>query len=242
MKKAWGRLIQKDMYNSSMDYDPPGRKRPYMFKKVIQSGVAVLFLLAILGLSGISHPLAVAARGQLAYYLTDPASDLTPAIGTFLRSGVWADTFEKGIMQVFKNLDIPVEQPVKPVTIPVSGTITRVYGWEDSGNGQRLLHPGIDIAASEPAAPVNAALDGSVRYIGKNQRLGNYVELDHGDGMVTVYGNCGEIIAVEGQEVKGGETIAHLKNDTKPYVHFEIRVNGKAVDPLNSISGGDTET
>lgn len=117
--------------------------------------------------------------------------------------GLGRTPFDKGILKVFGNIDIPASQQAKPVTIPVSGTIIRTYGWETSGDGQKLLHPGIDIAAAEPSAPVQCGLEGSVRYIGKNQRLGTYLELDHGGGMVTVYGNCGEVIVVEGQEVQG---------------------------------------
>ena len=243
MKKAWGRDSSYDLYNMNTDcYDTSGRKRLFLLKRVVQFGTAGVLLLAILGLSGINNPTGEAVRSKLSYYLTDEGSNMMPAIKNFARAGAWSDTFDKGILKVFGNIDIPASQQAKPVTIPVSGTIIRTYGWETSGDGQKLLHPGIDIAAADPSAPVHAALEGSVRYIGKNQRLGTYLELDHGGGMVTVYGNCGEVIVVEGQEVQGGETIARLKNEAQPFVHFEIRVNGKATDPLNSISGAGTDT
>lgn len=245
MKKGWGRDSRYERYNSSLDhyYDYPGRKRPFLLKRLIQFAVAGMLLLAILGLSGMNNPTGELVRSKVAYYLTDERSNLMPVIESFATSGFWSDTFDKGILKVFSNLDISEgESTVKPVTIPVSGSIIRTYGWESNDSGEKLLHPGIDISSAQPSAPIHAALKGNVRYIGKNQRLGSYVELDHGRGMVTVYGNCGEIIVVEGQEVQEGEIIGSLQNVSKPYVHFEIRLNGKAIDPLTALSSAGTDT
>lgn len=139
------------------------------------------------------------------------------------------------MLETLGKLDNDENSFLQPITIPVSGKIIRAYGWEEQPDGQKLLHPGVDISGLEPSAEVVAALSGNVRYIGKNERLGTYVELDHSQGVVTVYGNCQEIVVMEGQRIREGQVIARLKAE-QPYVHFELRVNGKPMDPLATVA------
>lgn len=241
MKRSKGRDSRYEMYNTNVDfYDYSGRRRPFLMKRLVQFLVAVVLFLAIFGISGLSYPETKALRSKIGYYLTDESSNQLPAILAAAQSGIWTDTIENGVLKTWlASFDVLVVAPDKPVTIPVSGKIIRPYGWETQADGQQLLHPGVDILGLKPSAPVHAALDGSVRYIGKNERLGTYVELDHGDGIVSVYGNCGEILVVEGQQVQEGDAIARLKKTGQPYVHFELRANGKPIDPLINMSGAD---
>jgi murein DD-endopeptidase MepM/ murein hydrolase activator NlpD len=112
---------------------------------------------------------------------------------------------------------------------PVNGTVTSGYGprWG-------RLHEGVDIAAPT-GTPIWAAAAGTVIYAGWLGGYGNLVVVDHGNGLATAYGHASAILVAVGQSVSQGETIALVGstgNSTGPHLHFEVRVNGVAVDPL----------
>ena len=67
---------------------------------------------------------------------------------------------------------------------------------------------------------------------------GYYLTIDHGNGMVTLYGHCSQILVREGQTVKAGETIAKVGStgrSTGNHLHFEVRINGSAKNPRNYL-------
>jgi murein DD-endopeptidase MepM/ murein hydrolase activator NlpD len=115
---------------------------------------------------------------------------------------------------------------------PVSGPVTSGYGWRWG-----RMHEGIDIAV--PAGtPVSAAASGRVIYAGWMGGYGNLVVIDHGAGLATAYGHNSSIAAGSGSSVSQGQTIAYAGStghSTGPHVHFEVRVNGSAVDPLGYL-------
>lgn len=120
-----------------------------------------------------------------------------------------------------------------------SGLIWPVNGPVTSGFGLRWgrLHEGIDIAA--PAGtPIRAAATGTVIYAGWLSGYGNIVVLDHGNGLSTAYAHDSSILVRVGQLVAQGQTVALVGstgNATGSIVHFEVRVNGTAVDPLGYL-------
>ncbi len=66
--------------------------------------------------------------------------------------------------------------------------------------------------------------------------MGNMITLEHGFGMVTRYGHIKKLIKKKGEQVKRGETIALVGNtgrSTGPHLHYEVRLNGVAVNPMN---------
>ena len=96
------------------------------------------------------------------------------------------------------------------------------------------LHTGIDIAAPY-GKPISCADSGEVIYSGWWDGYGKAVVIDHGRGYTTVYGHMSRIYAQVGQTVTKGETIGLVGStgfSTGPHLHFEIRVNGKPVDPM----------
>jgi len=121
-------------------------------------------------------------------------------------------------------------------TPSAAGLIWPVDGIVTSGFGLRWgrMHEGIDIAAST-GAPIWAAAAGTVIHAGWLGGYGNLVVLDHGNGLATAYAHCSAILVGVGQTVAQGETIALVGStghSTGPHLHFEVRVNGVAVDPL----------
>ena len=115
---------------------------------------------------------------------------------------------------------------------PVSGPVT-------SGFGLRWgrMHEGIDIAVAE-GTPVRAAGAGTVIYAGWMGGYGNLVVVDHGNGLSTAYAHNSSLGVGVGQSVTAGQVVSYsgnTGNSTGPHVHFEVRVNGSAVDPLGYL-------
>jgi len=116
---------------------------------------------------------------------------------------------------------------------PTAGTVSSLYGkrWGD-------FHWGLDIAA-DSGSPIIAAAAGWVMEAGwKNDAYGYTVMLDHGNGIQTLYAHASALAAKEGQRVEAGQLIAYVGstgNSTGPHVHFEIRLDGVCVDPLQYL-------
>jgi murein DD-endopeptidase MepM/ murein hydrolase activator NlpD len=115
---------------------------------------------------------------------------------------------------------------------PVSGPVT-------SGFGIRWgrMHEGIDIAVPT-GTPVHTAAAGRVLYAGWLGGYGNLVVIDHGGGISTAYGHNSSLVVSVGQDVTVGDVIAYsgsTGHSTGPHLHFEVRVNGVAVDPLGYL-------
>jgi murein DD-endopeptidase MepM/ murein hydrolase activator NlpD len=121
-------------------------------------------------------------------------------------------------------------------TPSASGFIWPVNGSVVSGYGMRWgrMHEGIDITASI-GTPIWAAAAGTVIHAGWLGGYGNLVVVDHGNGLATAYAHASAILVAVGQQVAQGETISLVGstgNSSGPHLHFEVRVNGIAVDPL----------
>ncbi len=117
---------------------------------------------------------------------------------------------------------------------PVSGTITSPYGYRANPfGGAPDFHPGLDIAAPM-GTTVTAAASGTVILAQWYGGYGNFVMIDHGGSISTGYGHLSAIYVSVGQQVQRGQAIGAVGStghSTGPHVHFEIRVNGKPVDP-----------
>jgi murein DD-endopeptidase MepM/ murein hydrolase activator NlpD len=105
-----------------------------------------------------------------------------------------------------------------------------------SGFGMRWgrMHEGIDIGCAY-GTPNRAAASGTVIYTGWLGGYGNLVVIDHGNGLSTAYAHASAIVVGVGQAVSQGETVSLVGstgNSSGPHLHFEVRVNGQAVDPL----------
>jgi len=115
---------------------------------------------------------------------------------------------------------------------PVNGTI-------NSGFGQRgsSFHDGIDIAAPE-GTPIRAIERGEVIYADQLRGYGNIVIVRHPDGVISVYAHNESNLVRQGQTVSRGETIARVGSTGRvsgPHLHFEIRQNNTAQDPLRFL-------
>jgi len=98
-------------------------------------------------------------------------------------------------------------------------------------------HEGVDIGAPQ-GATVIAAGDGTVIFSGWNSGYGNCIMIDHGGGYVTLYAHASLLIATKGEKVTQGQTIMKVGmtgQATGPHLHFEVEINGKAVEPTQYL-------
>lgn len=125
-----------------------------------------------------------------------------------------------------------------PSVWPTSGDVTSRFGWRGSPWGWgNDWHPGIDIA-NDYGTPIMATADGEVSYSGWYSGYGKLIQIDHGNGIVTLYGHNSELLVNVGDRVKKGQVIAHMGstgNSTGAHCHYEVRVNGTAVNPANFL-------
>ena len=142
------------------------------------------------------------------------------------------------IEKLIKNQDvklacIPAIQPVsnKDLTRIASGFGMRI----DPVYGTPKMHKGLDFAAPQ-GTPIYATANGTVAVAGfTDGGYGNHVEINHGYGYETIYGHMVKVKVRAGQHVTRGEVIGWVGStgkSTGPHCHYEIHVNGEAVDPV----------
>lgn len=111
-------------------------------------------------------------------------------------------------------------------------------GRTDPLTGKWVGHSGLDLGAAKGTS-IRSAKAGTVKTVVYGSTgYGYYLTIDHGNGMVTLYGHCSQILVRVGQTVKAGETIAKVGStgrSTGNHLHFEVRINGSAKNPRNYL-------
>ena len=148
-----------------------------------------------------------------------------------------SDRLEREIAAAQRRVAAPAS--IGSGTRPASGFVWPVNGPLTSGFGLRWgrLHAGIDIGVGF-GTPIRAVSAGTVVYSGWFGGYGNLVVVDHGNGLSTAYAHQQQIYATVGQSVAQGESVGEVGsagNATGAHLHFEVRINGSAVDPLGYL-------
>jgi murein DD-endopeptidase MepM/ murein hydrolase activator NlpD len=127
----------------------------------------------------------------------------------------------------------------------LAGNPVRV-GYLSSGFGRRIdpfhgnfaFHAGFDFAGPE-GSDIVATGSGMVVFAGRKAGYGEMVEISHGDGISTVYAHCSKVLVRVGDIVSEGQVVAKLGNtgrSTGPHVHYEVRREGKAINPSTYVA------
>ena len=147
------------------------------------------------------------------------------------------------IDEIYKQINSVGEYTGGVMGWPLVGfnTVTSNFGWRFNNTD---YHTGIDIAGKNAAGqgvygkPIVAASDGVVAFTQTNYVVGKgygiYLIIDHGGGISTLYGHTSGLAVKVGDQVKRGQTIAYVGStgwSTGPHLHFEVRVDGKYVNP-----------
>ena len=129
---------------------------------------------------------------------------------------------------------LPSDDGLSP-TFGVDGRLTSGFGpRRDPIHGQPRMHKGLDLAAPM-GTPIHAVRPGTVTFAGPSGGHGNFIIVDHGGGVVTRYAHCSTIGVKVGDRVDRNQVIGGVGStghSTGPHLHFEVYVNGSAVDPL----------
>ncbi|GHH12265.1 hypothetical protein GCM10008023_12210 [Sphingomonas glacialis] len=155
-----------------------------------------------------------------------------------------ADTQFRSLFMTWKKLDtlqqgviaIPSAQPVAHLNY------TSNYGIRsDPFRGTAAMHAGVDIPGPV-GTPIYATADGMVDRAERAGGYGNMVELDHGKGIQTRYGHLSKILVEPGTRVHRGQLIALMGStgrSTGPHLHYEVRIDGRAVNPVPFLQTAD---
>jgi len=159
-----------------------------------------------------------ALEGSLSHGL----DELSPSLGV------------AGALSDFGSLD--AIGPNMPDMWPVMGSINSGFGQREDpvlGVGVGEFHKGVDIGSPD-GTPVHAPANGRVIKADMTNGYGNEIEIDHGNGIVTVYGHLSGYNVVDGETVTKGQVIGyvgHTGKVTGPHLHYEVQVRGTAVNP-----------
>lgn len=141
---------------------------------------------------------------------------------------------------------VPEEDTLTTFAPPVPGEAVAAFSDSELTYNAALedwrTHNGVDLAA-ELGDPVSAVLDGEVLSITQDALLGTTITLNHGNGLMTIYGNLAPDVTVEsGDSVTAGETLGSVGNTAAgeinegAWIHFAVEQDGVAVDPMDYLS------
>lgn len=151
-----------------------------------------------------------------------------------VQSKSFDDVFEMAKNKAEFLSAMPAIQPVSNKNLK---RLSSFYGYRmDPFYKVMKFHEGVDFSAPE-GTEIYATGDGEITKVRKSKRAyGNSVLVDHGFGYQTFYAHCKEILVKKGQKVKRGQVIAIVGNtgkSTAPHLHYEVKKNGKPIDPIN---------
>ena len=186
----------------------------------------------VAGLTGVHDP-GTGGVGGLTGAPLDPAASSDLAATEIVRRSSLLTT---RLSLVEKRLSTQADQlSLTPTLAPTVGVLTAGFGGRtDPFTGEREFHTGLDISTpvgNRVLAPGN----GTVVKVGWENGYGRLIEIAHGFGINTFYGHLQGVRVAEGQRVRRGDPIGIVGTSgrsTGPHLHYEVRVEGKPVDPL----------
>lgn len=190
-----------------------------------------LALRQLLAASGVFHGSETAGSGLRADLFAEALADAVANAGGI---GLGAQ-----LATAAQGTPVPRGPDVASIAALVDGgRVSSGFGARaDPIDGHASRHTGVDVAAAE-GTPIHAAAGGIVRQVGARGGYGNAVEIDHGNGVTTLYGHASELLVHEGEEVAKGQAIAlvgYTGRSTGPHLHFEVRLGDRPADPVRAV-------
>jgi murein DD-endopeptidase MepM/ murein hydrolase activator NlpD len=133
-------------------------------------------------------------------------------------------------------ISIPSMQPVDKLIFTSSFGVR-----SDPFRGTAAMHAGVDIPGAI-GTPIYATADGIISHAGRQGGYGNLVQINHGRGIETRYGHLSKILVADNSRVRRGQLIGLMGStgrSTGSHLHYEVRVDGKAVNPIPFLQTGE---
>jgi murein DD-endopeptidase MepM/ murein hydrolase activator NlpD len=218
--------IQRGSRKPKSPYD---KKKPKQhWKKILwQSGISLLIFLFIWGIFQLETPFAKPVQAKIRGWFSEDYN-ITPVIKFFNEVGLWGDTFERAAFEASKFSENP-----GLLSIPVSGQISKPFGWLMEVGNSDSFHDGIVITTAK-GTPIRSAMAGIVTRLANEEKNGRVVEIKSQGGLVFTYGHCEEILVNLNDEVTRGQVIARVGNTGEALeyqLYFRITKDGEALDP-----------
>ena len=204
---------------------------------------AKLKIAGIAALAGFATIAAAPAHAESAGYVAPSAA---PAAG----NAVSQDGSDRQFKQLFASWDRSRSQTVRPaVSVPSVAPLESYRMSSDYGMrthpvlGRRQGHKGVDMAAPS-GTPVYATADGVVSRASRFSSYGNFISIEHGGSLQTRFAHLSGYAVSEGQRVHKGDLIGYVGStgrSTGPHLHYEVRVDGEAVNPTDYMTESSAE-
>lgn len=170
------------------------------------------------------------------------AADMSAPVQDAQAGPMGGDAQFRELFASWRSLDGTGAQPVAttgisvPSRMPLEGSrLTSNYGMRNHPVlGGRRAHSGVDLAAPT-GTPVYATADGIVGRANWFSSYGLFIQIEHGANLQTRYAHLSKLAVADGQRVRKGDLIGYVGStgrSTGPHLHYEVRVNGKAVNPM----------
>ena len=222
-----------------------GRKKYRWRKLVIQASVCVVIGFLALSISDSNNSVGKKMEGYVKYLMTKEVNfrpvfqqvvDVTAKVRNFDAPFLDENYTPPKVVVTTKSQEM--------MALPVSGKITRPYGWVQSElDGASRFHEGVDIAA--PAGKgIKAALAGKVVKVGEDRVLGKYIILNHNQNLKTLYAHISGEKVKTGDVIKEGQVLGIVSSDEDSDttgLHFEVREKGKLTDPMLKLKADNSE-
>lgn len=208
------------------------------YKKILkQIALSIIIVLLVILIKNINSPITNKAAEVMKTSLEEK-TDIKKSLKQVIRYAKEIPQMPNKVVSVFNNFSGDKNEGMDFIT-PLDGEIISNYGESiDPILKTKTFQRGIDILASKNRDIV-AVASGKVVEIGESKSLGKYVKIEHDNGIFSFYGNCSEITVNKDYQVKQGEKIGAIGKDSEnqtAYLHFELWIDGKVVDPMGYIN------
>lgn len=207
---------------------------------------SVLCTAAVIGLT---IPAAIAAPAPSApkapsHKPSSVGGEFIPANSAEASADLRTDQQFRTLFQTWKKMDA---RPNGVIAIPSVHPVEKLQFTSNFGirtdpfRGTAAMHAGVDIPGPV-GTPIYATADGIVDHASWQGGYGNMVEINHGKGIATRYGHLSKILVADGARVTRGQLIALMGStgrSTGPHLHYEVRMDGHAVNPVPFLTTGD---
>lgn len=174
----------------------------------------------------------------IVWVLIGSGSSLGVMVRNFISSSLSPQNDWMPTIQEVLSLSSGDENTREQMVLPVSGIVVKNYGWSYAkGSKEQNWHGGIDIKG-EKVQPVKAGAAGAIEDISGDPVKGYQVTIKHNQELTSIYGNLARTAVSKGQQIRQGEKIGETG---KAEVHFEIRVKGTPVDPIDYLRSNRTD-